>query len=250
MGQPQPEPTEHRIDDNVERPLTEPNASLDPERLTYEKLRSDAEIVALVNAADEYLKTIGYTDHGLSHVNRVAVRAYQLLKELDTPQRECELAAITGFLHDIGNVVHRADHPHHSALMSFQLLKERGMPTEEITVVMGAIANHDDETGEPISNPSAALNIADKGDVLRSRVRNPQLISFDIHDRVNFAAKKSELSVDRENHLIILRLEIDTNISQVMEYFEIFISRMRMCRRSANFLNCDFRLVMNEVQVL
>ena len=129
--------------------------------------------------------------------------------------------------------------------MCFTLLRERGMSTAELVKVIGAIANHDDSNGEPISLPSAALIIADKCDVLRSRVRNPQLISFDIHDRVNYAATSSRTSVDKEKHFVTLNLEIDTQISQVMEYFEIFMSRMRMCRKSANFLNCDFQLVIN-----
>lgn len=249
MGQPIPETPPEAAGENPE-PLFEPADGLDENRLTFKNLRSDQEIVALINAADRYLETIGYTDHGLAHVGRVSSRAYRLLKDLGAEQRDCELAAVAGFLHDIGNVVHREGHANHSALMAFQLLRERGMPIDEVATVMGAIANHDEAEGEPISNPSAALIIADKTDVLRSRVRNPRLISFDIHDRVNYAAEKSELSVDREKHLITLNLQIDTKISQVMEYFEIFMSRMRMCRRSANFLNCDFQLVINENQVL
>jgi hypothetical protein len=134
--------------------------------------------------------------------------------------------------------------------MAFTLLKERGMPIEEIAIVIGAIANHDDTNGEPVSNPSAALIIADKSDVLRTRVRNPRMINFDIHDRVNYAAKHSELTVDRERHRITLTLEIDTRISQVMEYFEIFMTRMRMSRKAATFLNSDFQLIINNTQLL
>jgi hypothetical protein len=235
--------------DVVEK-LSEAVDGLDPNRLTYERLRTDPEILAIVEAADAYLSTIGYTDHGLSHLSRVAGRAYHLLRALEAPQRECELAAIAGLLHDIGNVVHREGHAHHSALMCFSLLRERGTPLQEVMALMTAVANHDESEGEPISMPSAALIVADKSDVLRSRVRNPHLISFDIHDRVNYAAKRSEVTVDRENHRITLALEIDTKISQVMEYFEIFMSRMRMCRRSAHYLNCDFQLVINQVQLL
>lgn len=248
MGTPQPEIVGVETAEES-GPLWEKSPGLDERRVTYQTLRKDAEIVALINAADAYLNTIGYTDHGLGHLGRVANRAYQLLKKLGCTQRECELAAIAGLLHDIGNGVHRNGHPAHSALMSFTLLKERGMTTEEIAATISAIANHDDENGDPVSNVSAALIIADKSDVMRSRVRNPRLISFDIHDRVNYAAQKSELTVEKARHLITLSLEIDTKISQVMEYFEIFISRMRMCRRSANFLNCDFQLVINQVQV-
>ena len=225
-------------------------AGLDPERVTFAKLRSDPEIRTWITMADRYLETIGYTDHGLSHVGRVAQRAFRLLIDLNCTRREAELAAVAGLMHDIGNIVHREEHPQSSALMAFTLLKERGMPTEELAMVVSAIANHDDGIGEPVSNPSAALIIADKSDVLRSRVRNPRMISFDIHDRVNYAAKHSELSVNRERHVITLSLEIDTRISQVMEYFEIFMTRMRMSRKAANFLNCDLRLEINNTQLL
>lgn len=234
---------------NGERALAE-IAGLDPARVTYQTLRADAEIVTLIRMADKYLETIGYTDHGLAHVGRVSQRAYRLLKDLGMPRRDVELAAVAGFLHDIGNLVHREEHPQSSALMAFTLLKERGMPTEEIAIILGAIANHDESIGEPVSSPSAALILADKSDVLRTRVRNPRMINFDIHDRVNYAARHSELRADREAHLITLRLEIDTKISQVMEYFEIFMSRMRISRKAANFLNCDFQLVINDTQVL
>ena len=224
--------------------------ALDPGRITYEMLRQDPEIVTLVKMADRYLEAVGYTDHGLGHIERVSQRAYRLLEQLGAPQRDAELAAVAGFLHDIGNLVYRDHHPQSSAMMAFSLLRERGMGIEEVAIVMGAIANHDESNGEPISNPSAALIIADKSDVLRSRVRNPRMINFDIHDRVNYAAKHSELSVDHAKHLITLALEIDTRISQVMEYFEIFMSRMRISRKAANFLNCDFQLVINNTQVM
>jgi hypothetical protein len=145
---------------------------------------------------------------------------------------------------------HRVRHPQSAALMAFTLLRDRGLPPEEIAIVCGAIANHDEEIGDPVSNPCAALIIADKSDVDRSRVRNPRMINFDIHDRVNYAAQRSELAIDRRQHLITLTLEIDTRISQVMEYFEIFMSRMRISRKAANFLNCDFQLIINNTQVL
>ena len=224
--------------------------SLDPARLTAQMLRKDPEILALIEMADHYLDAIGYTDHGLGHVSRVSQRAASILNELGMPQREVELAEIAGLLHDIGNLVHRVQHPQSSALMSFTLLRERGMDPRETALVMGAIANHDEDIGDPASSPGAALIVADKSDVLRSRVRNPHMINFDIHDRVNYAAKRSELKADRERHIITLTLEIDTKISQVMEYFEIFMSRMRISRRAANYLNCDFQLIINNTQVL
>ena len=220
-----------------------------PARVTVEMVKNDREVRDLIDMADAYLNVTGYTDHGIGHVARVAARAGVILRELDLPKRECELANIAGYLHDIGNVVHRTNHAQSGALLAIPILNRLGMPTTEIAVVAGAIANHDEGVGEPVSNVSAALMIADKSDVLRSRVRNPKMISFDIHDRVNYAAEKSELFVDKEKHVITLRLQIDTRISQVIEYFEIFMSRMKMSRRGANFLNCDFRLVINDVQL-
>lgn len=225
-------------------------AGLEPDRLTYEQLREDAEIGTFINMADQYLATIGYTDHGMDHIGRVSRRAYRLLMDLGLPQREAELASIAALLHDIGNVAHREGHQRASALMAFTLLKERGMGAKEIALVMGAIANHDEADGEPINNAGAALILADKSDVLRTRVRNPRMINFDIHDRVNYAAQSTRMEADGQRHLITLSLEIDTRISQVMEYFEIFLSRMRISRKAANFLNCDFRLMINNTQVL
>lgn len=241
----------HRIDAGIEaetRGLTE--EGLEPDRVTYQTLRADTEIVDLIMMSDRYLDTIGYTDHGLKHVGRVSQRAFGLLKAIGSTRRNMELATVAAMLHDIGNMIHRVEHPQSSALMAFQLLRERGMPTEEIAVVCGAIANHDESIGEPVSEPGAALILADKSDVLRSRVRNPRMISFDIHDRVNYAAKSSRITVDKARHMIALELEVDTNIASVMEYFEIFMSRMRISRKAANFLNCDFQLIINDTKLL
>lgn len=226
------------------------HSTLDPGRITVERVRDDTEVQELIELADQYLDTVGYTDHGIKHVSRVADRAFKIIKDLGLPERQAELAMIAGYLHDIGNVVHRKNHAQSSALMAIPLLSRMGMPMREVAVVAGAIANHDEGTGEPVNIPGAALILADKSDVLRSRVRNPKMISFDIHDRVNYAAEASEMDVDRENRIITLKLKIDTSISQVIEYFEIFMSRMTMSRRGANFLNCDFRLVINEVQLM
>ena len=225
------------------------SGELASDRVTVEQVKNDAEVRDLIDLADAYLNVTGYTDHGIGHVARVAARAGVLLRELGLPKRESELASIAGYLHDIGNMVHRVNHAQSGALLAIPILQRLGMPTAEVAIVAGAIANHDEGVGEPVSNVGAALMIADKSDVLRSRVRNPKMISFDIHDRVNYAAEKSELSVDKEKHVITLRLQIDTRISQVIEYFEIFMSRMKMSRRGANFLNCDFRLVINDVQL-
>ncbi|MBX7245026.1 MAG: HD domain-containing protein [Candidatus Sumerlaeaceae bacterium] len=230
--------------------LKKAEEALDPNRVTVEQVRTNPEVRQLIDMADRYLSTIGYTDHGISHVTRVANRAIKILKDLGLPQRESELAGIAGYLHDIGNVIHRTDHAQSSALMCIPILTRMNMPMYEIAIVAGAIANHDEGTGEPVSNPGAALIIADKSDVLRSRVRNPKLINFDIHDRVNYAAESSEMVIDGDKHLITLKLKIDTSISQVIEYFEIFMSRMTMSRRAASFLNCDLSLVINEVQLM
>lgn len=225
-------------------------AELDPNRVTVEKVRQDPEVHELIRLADAYLSQIGYTDHGLAHVTRVSNRAIKILRDLRLPPRDAELAGIAGMLHDIGNMVHRVAHAQSSAIMCIPILSRLGMPMAEIGVVAGAIANHDEGTGEPVSNVSAALILGDKSDVLRSRVRNPKLISFDIHDRVNYAAESSEMEADPDRHLITLKLKIDTSISQVIEYFEIFTSRMTMSRRAASFLNCDLSLIINEVQLM
>ena len=218
--------------------------------ITPEKVIKHPDVQALIRAADQYMETIGYTDHSIDHVSRVAKRASEIMEKLEMSRRECELAEIAGYLHDIGNVIHRNGHPQASGLISFQLLTKMGMPMEEIAVVVGAIGNHDEEFGDPISNVSAALIIADKSDVRRSRVRNPNMINFDIHDRVNYAAEKSELVVDRANRLIRLMLKVDTSISAVAEYFEIFLSRMHITRRASAYLNCDFVLSINGVELM
>lgn len=238
--------------DALEETFAEEQAApeLDPARVTVSRVKTDPEVRALIDLADAYLNTIGYTDHGIGHVSRVSARAFKILRDLGLPRREAELAGIAGYLHDIGNVIHRSSHAQSSALMSIPILTKMGMPMNEIAIVAGAIANHDEGVGEPVSNPSAALIIADKSDVLRSRVRNPKMINFDIHDRVNYAAERSEMTVDRDKHIITLKLKIDTTISQVIEYFEIFMSRMTISRRGANFLNCDFSLTINDVQLM
>jgi metal-dependent HD superfamily phosphatase/phosphodiesterase len=222
---------------------------LDEGRVTPEQVRDAPEVRTLIEMADRYLEVIGYTDHGMGHVGRVAQRASDVLRQLDRPPRQAELAAIAGYLHDIGNVIHREGHQAHSALMALRLLERLGMPLEEAAVVAGAIGNHDESNGEPVSDPTAALIIADKADVLRSRVRNPEMIRFDIHDRVNFAARDSQLSIDKERQRITLHLTVDTSISTVMEYFEIFLSRTRIMRGAAAFLKCDFRFVINDTEL-
>ena len=213
--------------------------------VTYETILNDAEARALIDMADAYLDAIGYTDHGISHVGRVSAAARRIVTDLGLAERDAELAAVAGLIHDVGNVIHRNDHARTSALMAFDILKRLDMPLAEIATVAGAIGNHDEEDGEAVSVPCAALIIADKCDVNRIRVRNRNMIHFDIHDRVNYAVEQSALKVDRAARTITLELAIDTSISQVMEYFEIFQRRMKISRRAAQYLNCDFRLVMN-----
>ena len=219
-------------------------------RVTLEQVRKDPETKAFVKKADENLEKLGYTEHSTRHAGLVAHIAENILLRLGHPKREAELAAIAGFLHDIGNVVTRLDHGIASALIAREILVQLGMPVEEYTEVMAAVGNHEEEYGEPVSAVAAALILGDKSDVHKSRVRNLDPTTFDIHDRVNFASQKSFVAVNAESRTITLLLEIDTNVSQVMEYFEIFLSRMVMCRRAASFLGCDFNLVINGTRLL
>lgn len=228
-----------------ERNEKEAAEALDPDRITPEKVLSDSDARQLIDMADDYLAAIGYTDHGIAHITRVSNGAARIVRELGLGERNAELTAIAGLLHDVGNLVHRDGHPQSSAIMAFSLLREMGMNIAEAATVAGAIGNHDESNGDPVSVPSAALIIADKADVTRSRVRSERSIHFDIHDRVNYAVTDAEVTVDRAAREITLRLEVDTSISQVMEYFEIFLGRMKISRRAAQYLNCDLKLVIN-----
>ncbi|MFQ5674719.1 MAG: HD domain-containing protein [bacterium] len=214
--------------------------------VTLETIKADPQVNAYIKRADENLSVIGYTEHGRRHCGLVAKRAYDTLMKLKVSAREAELSAIAGYLHDIGNVFNRFNHPYTGAVLAHTLLRDLGMDLEEITAIVSAIGNHDDDGWEPVSRISAGLILADKSDVHRSRVRNPDMIKFDIHDRVNYAVNKSTLDVDAGGTTITLSLTIDLNISSVMEYFEIFLNRMLYCKRAANFLGNQFRLVVNE----
>lgn len=215
-----------------------------------QKVQLDQEVKILIEQADQFLKTIGYTDHGFNHAQVVAERAAEVLARLGYSPEYQELAAVAGYLHDIGNVVGRGSHAPSGALLAYQVLRRLGMKVEEASLVMQAIANHDDESRD-ISHPiTAALTLADKSHVHRNRVRNPDNLAFDIHDRVNFAACSSSLEIVRENKKIALKIEIDTKISSVMEYFEIFLSRMTLCREAAQVLGCEFSLVINQTELL
>jgi putative nucleotidyltransferase with HDIG domain len=213
--------------------------------LTAEQVQNDPRVKVYVRKADEALAEIGYTEHGERHVGLVSHIAYNVLKRLGHPERDCELAAIAGYLHDIGNVVNRDHHAQTGAAMAMQLLAAMGMPDLEIVRVIGAIGNHNENEGDPITPVAAALILADKSDVHRTRVRNPEMIKFDIHDRVNYAVEKSFLNVDEKQKLITLELTIDPQISQVMEYFEIFMTRMQASRKAARYLGARFGLTVN-----
>jgi len=213
--------------------------------ITYEDIRKNPEIHDYIEAGNRVLGVLGYTDHGFAHATKVAETAAVILRDLGFSEREQELAKIAGYLHDIGNMVNRHDHAQTGAILAFRLLDHIGLPASELAIVVGAIGNHDEGTGMPVSAVSAALILADKSDVRRTRVRNRQKTTFDIHDRVNYAVEESDLSIGDARDVIRLRLKIDTDISPVMDYFEIFLSRMLMCRRAAEYLGLPFQLIIN-----
>lgn len=218
--------------------------------VTLEDVRRDHEVQVLVRKADENLGVLGYTEHGPRHCGLVADVAEDVLLRLGYPARTAELGAIAGYLHDIGNGINRLDHGIGAALLSRHILERLGMPPDEYVDVMVAIGNHEEEYGEPVSPLAAAVILGDKGDVHRSRVRVIDPDTDDIHDRVNMATTRSELGVDAEARTITLELEIDTDIIQVMQYFEIFLDRMVMCRRAAETLGCRFGIVINGTRLL
>jgi len=219
------------------------------EMTIFKKIVSSPEVDAYLKRADQVLDAIGYTEHGKRHAKLVANISRNILKCLNFPLHSQELAAIAGYLHDIGNLVNREGHTRSSALISFLILSRLGMPAEDIAVVMSAVGNHEEGEGMPVDPISAAVILADKSDVHRSRVRNPRMIRFDIHDRVNYAVTHSFLNVEPEKKIITLELKIDTEISDVMEYFEIFLSRMVICRKAAEILNCKFQFIANGVKL-
>jgi uncharacterized protein len=213
--------------------------------ISFDQVRDNPRVRTFIRTADAALAEIGYTEHGERHVGLVAHIAYNTLKRLGHPERDCELAAIAGYLHDIGNVANREVHAQTGAVMAMRILSDMCMPDEEIVKVMGAIGNHHETDGWAISPVAAAVILGDKSDVHRTRVRNPDMIKFDVHDRVNYAVEKSFLNVDESRKEITLELTIDTTISQVMEYFEIFMTRMLACRKAALYLGTSFGLTVN-----
>jgi hypothetical protein len=217
-------------------------------RVTIDTVRNDPVVKAFVQQANESLRALGYTEHGERHVSLVGNIAENILERLGYDKRSCELANIAGYLHDIGNLVHRDNHAQTSSLMAWSILARLGMPPEECALVMGAIGNHEEERGKATTAIAAAVIIADKADVHRSRVQNPDMSTFDIHDRVNYAATRSFVRVHPQEQIIALELEIDTNFAQVIEYFEIFLSRMTMVRQAVEFLGCEFHLIINDIR--
>jgi len=218
--------------------------------ITLEEVKKNPLVEVYLKKADEQMDAIGYTEHGFRHASIVANIASNTLEHLGFSKREVEEAAIAGYLHDLGNVISRSSHGQTGALIAEQILRDLGMDIEEIAAIIGAIGNHEEDYGDVASPISAAVILADKADVHKSRVRNPNTLSFDIHDRINYAAEKSFLRVNKGDKTITLELKIDTTIGSVMEYFEIFLGRMVISRRAANFLGCDFKLEINGVKLL
>ena len=213
--------------------------------VTFEKIKNDKAVIAYIKAADESLSVLGFTEHSFAHVGRVAEVAAELLEALGYDERTVELAKIAAYIHDIGNLVNRIDHSQSGALMAFRILDKMGMDPEETAIVVTAIGNHDEGTGVPVSPLAAALILADKSDVRRSRVRNRDTLSFDIHDRVNYSVIKSDLNINTAEKTVRLTLDIDTSVGSIMDYFEIFLSRMTLCRRAAEKLGLSFKLTIN-----
>ena len=213
--------------------------------LTYEKITKSEAIKTYITRADESLAALGFTEHSFSHVMHVAETAGYILKTLNYPERTVEVAKIASYLHDIGNVVNRVEHSQSGAIMAFRLLDHMDCDPEEIATIITAIGNHDEGTGQPVNAVAAALILADKADVRRSRDRNQDKATFDIHDRVNYSVTKSWLEISEDRTEIKLDLTVDTEYSSIMDYFEIFMQRMLLCRKAAEHLGLKFRLTIN-----
>lgn len=218
--------------------------------LTYDEVTKSEAIRTYISRADESLVALGFTEHSFSHVIHVAETAGYILKTLGFDDRTAELAKIAGYLHDIGNLVNRKEHSQSGAIMAWSILNDMGCDPAEIATIVTAIGNHDEGTGVPVNAVAAALILADKADVRRSRVRNKDAASFDIHDRVNYSVKKSQLKINEEKTIVKLKLSVDTQYGSVMDYFEIFMERMILCRKAAEKLGLQFKLIINEQQLI
>jgi len=219
-------------------------------RVTLEVVQNDAELLAYIEMGDAYLGAIGYTEHGLRHANLTAHIASNVLKRLGYDDHVAEVAGVAGFMHDIGNCVARDAHWVSSAFIARDALARLGMPYADIATVMNAVGNHEEDASDPATPAAAAVVLADKADVHHTRVRNPDPATYDMHDRVNFASKRSFLRVDSESRMLTLEIEIDTVEIRLMEYFEIFLERMQLCRRAATVLDAEFSLVINGTKLL
>ena len=218
--------------------------------LTYEEIKKNKTVNTYIARADESLIALGYTEHSFAHVTRVAETAGYILETMGYDSHSVEMVKVAGYLHDLGNLVNRDDHAQTGAIMAFRILSEMGVPEEDIATIVTAIGNHDEGNGVPVNPVAAALIIADKADVRRSRVRNTDETTFDIHDRVNYAVSRSNVKLNEEKTEVQLRLSIDTSICAVAEYFEIFMERMILCRKAADELGLQFRLTINEQQLI
>lgn len=218
--------------------------------LTYEQVINSEAIKTYIIRADQSLDALGYTDHSFAHVMHVAEMAGSILKTLGYDDRTAELAKIAGYLHDIGNLVNRKEHSQSGAIMAWSILNDMGCDPAELATIVTAIGNHDEGTGVPVNAVAAALILADKADVRWTRVRNKDISTFDIHDRVNYSVRSSQLIIDDEHKIVKLNLTVDTKYSSVMDYFEIFMERMLLCRKAADKLGLQFKLVINEQQLV
>ena len=214
--------------------------------VSYKDIKKNESINTYIKKADESLRALGFTEHSFAHVTRVAEDAGMILETLGYTEHDVELVKISGYLHDIGNLVNRVEHSQSGAVMAFRILDKLGMDAADIADIVTAIGNHDEGTGIPVNEISAALFLADKSDVRRTRVRNIDMSKFDIHDRVNYSVEKSQLSINEEKTEISLVLTIDTEFSSVTDYFEIFLQRMILCRKAAERLGLKFKLVIND----
>ena len=218
--------------------------------LTYQEIKKSEAIKTYIIRADESLGALGFTEHSFAHVMHVAETAGYILKTMGHDDRTVELAKIAGYLHDIGNLVNRKDHSQSGAVMAWSILNDMGCEPAEVATIVTAIGNHDEGTGVPVNAVAAAMILADKADVRRSRVRNRDLSTFDIHDRVNYSVQKSSLKINEEKTCVTLELTVDTEFGSVMEYFEIFLQRMILCRKAAEKLGLQFKLLINDQQLI
>ena len=218
--------------------------------VTYDQIKNDKDIKTYIMMADQTLSALGFTEHSLPHVTRAADVAGRILTKLGYDKRTVELAKIDGYMHDIGNTVNRVDHAQSGAIMAFRILTNMDMPAAEISRIVSAIGNHDEGTAFPVNELAAALILADKSDVRRSRVRNKDKNTFDIHDRVNYAVEKSKLTLSTKTKKFILHLTIDESISHISEYFEIFLNRMLLCRKAADYFGYTFEVNINHLRVM